>query len=100
MIAEMSRIAEASAPITGRGVGYKLFSAGLIESMSEMSKVYRLLRIAREGGDIPWDWIVDETRDLEQVPTWADPEEYAEATVCDWRRDFWNQQPGPRRGVE
>ena len=89
----MSRIAEASAPITGRGVGYKLFSAGLIESMSEMSKVYRLLRIAREGGDIPWDWIVDETRDLEQVPTWADPEEYAEATVCDWRRDFWNQQP-------
>ena len=44
LIAAMHDIAEAARPITGRGVGYKLFTAGLIPSMarSEMAKVYRL----------------------------------------------------------
>jgi hypothetical protein len=86
--------AEAAQPITGRGIGYKLFSKGLISSMSraEMAKAYRLLRIAREQGDIPWEWIVDETRQIEKVTTWADPEEYAETVACAYRRDFWDQQ--------
>jgi hypothetical protein len=75
LIAAMRNIAEAAQPITGRGIGYKLFTAGLISSMSvnDMQKVYRLLRIAREQGDIPWGWIVDETRELERVSTWSDP---------------------------
>jgi hypothetical protein len=95
MIAAMYDIAEAARPITGRGIGYKLFTARLIASMSvnEMQKVYRLLRIAREQGDIPWSWIVDETRELERVSTWADPEHYARAVARSYRRDFWNQQP-------
>jgi hypothetical protein len=86
---------EAAQPITGRGVGYKLFARGLIPSMakSEMQRVYRLLRLAREQGDIPWEWIVDENRTLERTPTWDDPADYARATVRDYRRDFWNQQP-------
>src|SRR4051794_19046795 len=81
LIAAMYAIAKAAQPITGRGVGYKLFTAGLIASMSvnEMQKVYRLLRIAREEGDIPWSWIVDETRELERVSTWGNPDEYARA---------------------
>jgi hypothetical protein len=77
----MYNIAQAAQPITGRGVGYKLFTIGLIPSMEkdEMRRVYRLLKEARERGYIPWDWIVDETRELERVPTWDDPEAYA---VC------------------
>ena len=49
LIEAMYAKAEAAHPITGRGVGYKLFTPGLIPSMatSEMAKVYRLLRIAR-----------------------------------------------------
>jgi hypothetical protein len=95
LIAKMYDIAEAAQPITGRGIGYKLFTAGLIKLMSvnEMQKVYRLLRIAREQGDIPWDWIVDETRERERVATWDDPEDYASAVATSYRRDFWNQQP-------
>jgi hypothetical protein len=79
LIAAMYEAAEAAQPITGRGVGYKLFAAGLIPSMSnnEMQKVYRLLRLARENGDIPWEWIVDETRSLERVATWDNPTDYA-----------------------
>jgi hypothetical protein len=95
LIAAMYAIAKAAQPITGRGVGYKLFTAGLITSMSvnEMQKVYRLLRIAREQGDIPWEWIVDETRELERVSTWSDTTEYAKAVATSYRRDFWDQQP-------
>ena len=68
LIEAMYEAAEAAQPITGRGVGYKLFTAGLIPSMAkkEMQRVYRLLKEAREQGIIPWEWIVDETRELEQ----------------------------------
>lgn len=94
LIAAMRAIAKAAQPITGRGGGYKLFTAGLIPSMStnEMQKVYRLLRIAREQGDIPWEWIVDETRELERVSTWSDTAEYARVVARSYRRDFWDQQ--------
>jgi hypothetical protein len=94
LIAAMFDITEAAQPITGRGVGYKLFTAGLIPSMSvnDMQKVYRLLRIAREQGDIPWEWVVDETRELERVSTWDNPAQYARAVARSYRRDFWNQQ--------
>jgi hypothetical protein len=95
LIEAMHGIAEAAQPITGRGIGYQLFTKGLIPSVStnDMQKVYRLLREAREQGDIDWDWIVDESREVERVPTWDDPAQYARCTVRDYRRDFWNQQP-------
>jgi len=33
-------------------------------STSDMQRVYRLLKEAREREMIPWEWIVDETRSL------------------------------------
>ena len=95
LIDAMWRKAKEAHPITGRGIGYKLFTAGLIPSMQrkEMQRVYRLLKEAREQGHIPWEWIVDETRSLERVSTWANPEQYARTVACAYRRDFWNQQP-------
>jgi hypothetical protein len=95
LIEAMYAAAEAAQPITGRGIGYKLFTAGLIPSMArnEMQRVYRLLKEAREQGDIPWEWIVDETRAIERVPTWDDPAQYARVVARSYRRDFWNQQP-------
>ena len=95
LIEAMYAMAEAAQPITGRGIGYKLFTAGLIPSMAraEMQRVYRLLKEAREQGIIPWEWIVDETRALERVSTWDDPAEYARCVAQSYRRDFWNQQP-------
>src|SRR5262245_41076624 len=95
LIEAMYAAAEAAQPITGRGVGYKLFAATLISSMegSEMQRVYRLLRMARERGDIPWEWIVDETRELEICSSWADPAAFVRTVSRSYRRDFWNQQP-------
>jgi hypothetical protein len=95
LIQAMYEAIQVSQPITGRGVGYKLFVAKLIESMarSDMQRVYRLLKEARERGDIPWEWIVDETREFERVSTWANPAAYARCVARSYRCDFWNQQP-------
>lgn len=95
LIEAMYTAADAAQPITGRGIGYKLFTAGLIPSMAriEMQRVYRLLKQARERGDIPWEWIVDETRMIERVSTWDNPDQYARCVAQSYRRDFWNQQP-------
>jgi hypothetical protein len=95
LIEAMRVITEAAQPITGRGVGYKLFTQGLTTSMakSEMQRVYRLLKEAREHGIIPWEWIVDETRAIERVSTWSNPAEYARCVAQSYRRDFWDQQP-------
>jgi hypothetical protein len=91
----MRAAAKAAQPITGRGVGYKLFSRGLIASMSvrDMARVYRLLKLAREQDIIPWHWIVDETRELERVSSWANPAAYVRTVSRAYRRDFWMQQP-------
>jgi hypothetical protein len=95
LIAAMHDAAEAAQPITGRGVGYKLFTRGLIPSMgtSDMQRVYRLLKVAREQGMIPWRWIVDETRQLERRASWADPAAYVRTVSRAYKRDFWAQQP-------
>src|SRR5688500_7980043 len=95
LIEFMYGAAEAAHPITGRGLGYKGFVGGLIPSMgrADMQPVYRLLREARERGEIPWEWIVDETRELERRPSWDDPADYARTVARSYRRDFWNQQP-------
>jgi hypothetical protein len=96
LIKAMYRVADAAQPITGRGVGYKLFSAGLILSMrkNDMQAVYRLLKEAREEGMIPWEWIVDETREIERTPSWDDPAHFVRTVSRAYRRDFWLQQPG------
>jgi len=95
LIKAMYEIAAATQPITGRGIGYKLFTQKLIPDMSRKSMrvVYRLLKEAREDGTIPWEWIVDETRSAERVATWADPEAYSRTVANSYRRDFWDQQP-------
>src|SRR6476620_2918468 len=87
LIEAMRIAAEAAQPITGRGIGYKLFTLGLIPSMdtSEMQRVYRLLKQAREQGIIPWEWIVDETRQVERVSTWRDPAAYARTVARSYR---------------
>jgi hypothetical protein len=91
----MFDIAKAAQPITGRGIGYKLFVRKLIESMGrhDMNCVYRLLKEAREEGFIPWEWIVDETRELEKVASWNNPASFIRSMGNSYRREFWQRQP-------
>jgi hypothetical protein len=95
LIAASIEILEEIQPCSVRAICYKLFTLGLIESMSknETNKVSRLLTAARVERRIPWEWIVDETRRRERVSTWDNPAAYARTVARSYRRDFWNQQP-------
>jgi hypothetical protein len=82
-------------PTTVRSVCYQLFTRSLIASMgkNETAKVSRLLTGARERGEIPWQWIVDETREVEQAPQWADGSRFIESALSQYRKDYWQDQP-------
>lgn len=81
-------------PITVRGVCYKLFVGGHIDSMAvkNTQKISRLLTQAREEGLIPWEWIVDESRQMERQPHWKDLEGFGKSIEKSYRRDFWAHQ--------
>ncbi|MFB3855008.1 MAG: hypothetical protein ACE148_14455 [Vicinamibacterales bacterium] len=82
-------------PATIRAVCYQLFVLKVISSMAklETNKVSVQLRDAREAGVIPWEWIVDETREAEVVRAWEDPAAYVETVKRAYRRDRWQDQP-------
>jgi hypothetical protein len=81
-------------PASVRAVCYRLFVAGLIQNMSKSStnSISRLLKLAREEGDIPWRWIVDESREAETTTLWSNPDEIIRAAVRGYRRDYWQEQ--------
>jgi hypothetical protein len=88
-------ILEEIQPATVRAVCYRLFTTGLIDAMTKTNtnKVSRALVSAREQGIIPWEWIVDETREVEQVPSWNNPDSLIRAAVAQYRKDYWYHQP-------
>jgi len=88
------RILEEIQPATVRAVCYRLFVKELIRDMGKSctNGISRLLVQAREGGQIPWQWIVDETRAAEYSPTWSNPKQYLAYTLRNYRRDYWQDQ--------
>jgi len=82
-------------PATVRAVCYRLFVQKMIADMSkgETDRVSCALTIARERGLIDWEWIVDETRHVEQQPSWDDPADYIEAVKRSYRENWWEDQP-------
>ena len=96
--------AEAAQPITGRGIGYKLFTAGLIPSMEQGDAAGLSLA---EGGararHIPWEWIVDETRSLERYRHGTTPKNTHGPLLAHIAGIFGTNNPfvsrsGPKRG--
>jgi len=83
------------APITVRGVAYALFTRGLIESMvkNNTQKVSRVMTAMREIGTLDWTQIVDGTRAVDRISTWANPSQIIDAAVRGYRRNYWQDQP-------
>jgi hypothetical protein len=87
-------ILEQIQPASVRSVCYQLFTREIISSMktSETQKVSRLLVYARENEIIPWEWIVDETREPERISAWSSLADYGETVLRAYRRNFWEHQ--------
>ena len=83
------RILEEIQPATVRAVCYRLFVEKFIDSMarSNTNMVSRQLVYAREEGLIPWEHIVDETREPEYANTWLSPQEKFEIAARNYRYD-------------
>ncbi|MDH3460456.1 MAG: hypothetical protein OEM00_05660, partial [Burkholderiaceae bacterium] len=90
------RILREIQPATVRAVCYRLFCLKLITNMSKGStdKVSKQLVWAREDGRLPWHWIVDETREAERISSWRNPSDFIESAVRQYRKDYWELQPG------
>jgi hypothetical protein len=88
------RILSEIQPASVRAVCYKLFNEKLIPSMAkkETNRVGQQLTWAREHRLIPWEWIVDGTREIERPATWDDPGSLLRACASQYRQDFWKQQ--------
>jgi hypothetical protein len=88
-------ILEEIQPASVRAVCYRLFTLGIIDSMSKANtnKVSTQLTWARENGGIPWSWIVDETRRTERVSAWNNLADYLHVVRHGYRRDYWADQP-------
>lgn len=95
MVADCYAILKEIQPASVRAVCYQLFVLNHIPDMSRDSttRISRILVGARERGEIPWSWIVDEHRNAERVAIWDDPEEFAEGVLSSYRRDRWLYQP-------
>jgi hypothetical protein len=87
-------ILEAIQPASVRAVCYQLFVRGLLRDMgkSQTNSISTLLVRMREDGDIPWEWIVDGTRELEREPQWGDVEAFSRVVERSYRRDYWANQ--------
>jgi hypothetical protein len=88
-------ILEEIQPASVRAVCYQLFTRGAIPSMdkAQTNRVGSLLTRAREEGDIPWEWIVQEGRAIEKIATWDDPASFGRAVQSSYKRNKWAGQP-------
>lgn len=94
LLEHAAKIAATYAPISVRGVCYKLFVQGLLPAMvvKETQKISRLLVYAREHGIVSWDDIVDETRQIERAASWNNLAAFSATLKRSYRRDFWTTQ--------
>ena len=88
-------IVEERAPITVRGVGYRLFVLGLFRHEHWLTqKVSRIMTAMREERRLDWRKIVDDSRTQIVWEVWDDPEtSIKKAAVDGYRRDNWQEQP-------
>ncbi|CAK9037499.1 Protein YfjI [Durusdinium trenchii] len=81
-------------PLTVRQAFYRLVVIGaILKTQAEYkSTVCRLIGRMREEGELPWEWIVDETRWQRKPVSWCSLASMLEHQQDFYRRDLWNDQ--------
>jgi hypothetical protein len=95
LIEQMKLILKQIQPASVRAACYQLFVKKLIASMAKSvtNGVGVQLRYAREHEIIPWEWVVDETREVEEQPGWENKEEFKRIMLASYRINQWVTQP-------
>ncbi|UCC31056.1 MAG: hypothetical protein JSU86_02030 [Phycisphaerales bacterium] len=89
------KIAEEDHPCTCRQVFYRLVACGLVRKTQTEYKATtcRLLMQMRRKGDLPFEWIADNTRWVRKPRTHASLANALEDTAELYRRALWRNQP-------
>jgi hypothetical protein len=83
-------IIDAGRPMTVRQVFYQATVRGLVEKAeSGYGKIQTDLVKMRRAGDIPYDWIADNTRWQRKPRTFASVEQALKETAAFYRKDLW-----------
>ena len=90
-------------PTSTRFIYYELVQGGIVLKKREAGKTGRrsdqdvcdAIFFLRKVGEIPWDWIVDETRTIEDWDFASSVAEYVKGMVDRARIDVWNGAAPP-----
>src|SRR5215467_10101845 len=83
-------IIEAGRPMTVRQVFYQATVRGLVEKAeSGYVKVQTDLTVMRRAGDLPYDWLADNTRWQRKPRTFGSVEEALRDTARFYRKSLW-----------
>lgn len=92
--AAIYNIYEQHKPLTLRNLFYRLVVGKIIKkSQNEYNNVViRLCGQMREGDELPWNWIVDNTRWMRKPKTYSSLEDMLEQNQRFYRRALWDDQ--------
>jgi hypothetical protein len=97
LIAAAIRILKEIEPATIRQTFYQLVVALVIQnSTADYRRVSRVLTIARRDGRLPFEWIVDRSRQTIDATDWRDLKQLTRnmsLQLKSYRRDRWQDQP-------
>jgi hypothetical protein len=88
--ASLAALAADNAPSTVRNIYYRAVVASLVpKTEAGYAKVQRDLAEMRKGGQIPYQWIVDNTRVVRGPNVYSSVEDALRRTASFYRRDLW-----------
>lgn len=83
-----------SAPTTARFVFYRAAALQLVpKTTAGYRTVQRLLALMREDGELPFEWIADNTRWMRKPHTHGSLDAFLANAASTYRRDLWDRSP-------
>lgn len=80
--------------LTLRQLYYQFVARGFIQNkQTEYKRLGGIVNDARLAGLLDWDYIVDRTRNLSDLPHWGSPAEIVAAVAAQFRLAAWDRQP-------
>lgn len=80
--------------LTLRQLYYQFVARGLIENTQRSYKrLGSIVNDARMAGELDWDYIVDRTRNLEELAHWSSPSAIIDGAASQYRIAKWADQP-------
>ena len=79
--------------LTLRQLYYQFVARGLLQNkQSEYNRLGNIVSDGRLCGLLPWDKLVDRTRNLMGLETYKSPAEVLKSAAASYRRDLWQEQ--------